>query len=140
MRILLLEDDPDTLEITTRILRHIGHTVASFRDGETLIEHCSKGEAFDLLISDIGLPGENGMQVLAKLRSRCQSFKAIAATAYARDVDVAQCRETSVTPTLSRRTIPCIPQVVQWTNQTIFNASDGKTEDLFVRRLAVKKQ
>ena len=93
MRILLLEDDPDTLEITTRILRHIGHTVASFPDGETLIEHCSKGEAFDLLISDIGLPGENGMQVLAKLRSRCQSFKAIAATAYARDVDIAQCRD-----------------------------------------------
>jgi len=71
----------------------MGHTVASFPDGGTLIDYCSRGEAFDLLISDIGLPGENGMQVLAKLRSRCPPFKAIAMTGYARDEEIAQCRD-----------------------------------------------
>jgi len=96
MRILLFEDQPDTLELTTRILRHIGHTVVGFPNGEKIIEYCDTGAGFDLLISDIGLPGQNGMQVLAKLRSRCQPFKAIAMTAYARDVEIAQCRAAGV--------------------------------------------
>jgi CheY-like chemotaxis protein len=96
MDILLLEDHGDTREVTSRILRHLGHTVSSFADGEAIAAHCVKGEAFDLLISDIGLPGENGLKILAKLRSTCKPFKAIAVTAFARDAEIAQCRDAGM--------------------------------------------
>lgn len=92
VRILLLEDHKDTRDVMARLFRKAGHEVLSFESGEAILRHCQSGDLFDLLISDIGLPGENGMEVLARLRASCPPFKAIAITAFALEAEVEQCR------------------------------------------------
>jgi CheY-like chemotaxis protein len=93
MRILLLEDHPDTRDVTARLLRTRGHEVLSFENGEAILRSCQIGAGFDLLISDIGLPGESGLIVLTQLRASCPPFKAIAVTAFARPEELEQCRQ-----------------------------------------------
>jgi CheY-like chemotaxis protein len=92
MRILILEDHPDTRLVIERLLTRHGHGVKSFVSAEEILSHCEGGDEFDLLISDIGLPGENGLQALMNLRRKCKPFKAIAVTAFARPEELEQCR------------------------------------------------
>jgi CheY-like chemotaxis protein len=92
MRIAILEDHPDTRLVTERLLTRHGHEVESFGSAEEILAHCEGQSEFDLLISDIGLPGENGLQTLLKLRKKCKPFKAIAVTAFARSEELEQCR------------------------------------------------
>jgi len=69
-----------------------GHHVESFADGSAILRYCQSGHSFDLLISDIGLPDENGWQILPKLRAHCADFKALAVTGFTGAEDVERCR------------------------------------------------
>jgi PAS domain S-box-containing protein len=90
LRILLVEDDPDTREFVTRLLD--GH-------GALVVSTASAGEALDafrrarpqILLSDIGLPDMDGYQLIQRIRQQDPSaggtIPAIALTAYARSDD-----------------------------------------------------
>ena len=96
LRILLVEDDPDTRELLVSILNHHGATAV--HQAGTAPEALERldGAAVDLVISDIGLPGLNGYALIKKIRSRdCASANvpAIALTAYAREEDQASAFE-----------------------------------------------
>ena len=54
--ILVVDDDPDILELATAFLREAGHTVTSAPSGDAALLWLQKG-AFDLLVTDIVLPG-----------------------------------------------------------------------------------
>lgn len=92
MPILLLEDHQDTRDVMARLLRKGGHEVLTFESGEAILRHCQAGAAFDLLISDIGLPDRDGLSVLAQLKGSCSAFKAIAVTGFAQEQVLEQCR------------------------------------------------
>ena len=68
-RILLVEDHVDTLRIMARMLRGFGYTVRTARGVDEAIE-VAEHEAFDLLISDIGLPDGSGLDLMSRLKSR----------------------------------------------------------------------
>jgi CheY-like chemotaxis protein/anti-sigma regulatory factor (Ser/Thr protein kinase) len=81
-RILLLEDQADSLELMTVLLRQEGAIVRAFDNAEQALAAAENG-TFDLIISDLGMPGMNGLEFMQRLKRRPVPVKAIALTAYA---------------------------------------------------------
>jgi DNA-binding response OmpR family regulator len=68
MRILLAEDDLHLGEGLSLGLKQLGHTVDWVLDGSAA-EQALSSETIDALILDLGLPKQDGLDVLRKLRS-----------------------------------------------------------------------
>jgi DNA-binding response OmpR family regulator len=67
-RILLVEDDIDTVAILTELLNAAGYQVRTERSASDAL--AGNLDEIDLLISDIGLPGFSGLELMRQLRSR----------------------------------------------------------------------
>jgi DNA-binding response OmpR family regulator len=68
MRVLLAEDDPDMLDVTTYALRRYGFTVTGVSDGASALERWHV-EQPDLVLLDVNLPDLNGMEVCRQIRA-----------------------------------------------------------------------
>ncbi len=66
--ILIIDDEPDLVELVSYNLKKEGFKVASASTGEEGLEKIRKGP-FDLLILDIMLPGIQGVEVCRMIRS-----------------------------------------------------------------------
>ncbi|MGQ0658221.1 MAG: response regulator [Chromatiales bacterium] len=80
MRILIVEDDPMIGAALRRGLQQEGYSVDWIRDGRGATT-VAETEPYALLILDLGLPGKDGMQVLAGLRRRHRDVPVIIVTA-----------------------------------------------------------
>jgi len=69
LRVLVVEDDPDTLAATVEMLQLLGHWAAGVGSAETAKDRFLDG-AFDVLVTDIGLPALSGMDLVESLRVR----------------------------------------------------------------------
>jgi len=93
VRVLVVDDDLDTLEMLKIILKNRGAevvTAASARDALKVLEHSLP----DVLISDLAMPEQDGYALLKHIRQRGPeqggSLPAVALTAYARNEDRAR--------------------------------------------------
>ncbi len=93
LQILVVEDEADSLELLSTILQEYGAKVicaASVSEALEIIENAT-GQSLDVLISDIGMPNEDGYSLIRKLRQleaqRGSRMPAVALTAYARSDD-----------------------------------------------------
>src|SRR5687768_17123894 len=66
-RILLIDDDPGVRDSMERTLRAAGYGVQSAANGEEGFE-MARGGAFDVILSDMRMPGISGLDILRKLR------------------------------------------------------------------------
>jgi DNA-binding response OmpR family regulator len=80
MRVLLVEDDPQLGDGLTVGLRQAGFAVDWVKDG-VAADLALSGEAFDLLVLDLGLPRLSGMDLLRRLRARGQALPVLILTA-----------------------------------------------------------
>lgn len=88
-RILLVEDDSDSLEVTRRLLERDGHVVSTATCLRNAID--SAGAGFDVLIADIGLPDGTGIELIEHLKTS-GPVKGIALSGYGMRADVESCR------------------------------------------------
>ena len=65
--ILVVDDDAALLQSLKEILEAEGYEVTTAADGESGLR-CLKAQAFDLVLSDLALPGLDGMELLKYLR------------------------------------------------------------------------
>ena len=86
LRILLVEDHKPTRDALAHLLTRRRHEVVSADSLAAARAAAGKG-AFDLLISDIGLPDGNGYDLMTELRGR-NGLVGIALTGYGMDEDV----------------------------------------------------
>jgi CheY-like chemotaxis protein/anti-sigma regulatory factor (Ser/Thr protein kinase) len=91
LRVLVVDDEADTCELLQTILEGCGAQVKTASSAAAALE-AVVGEVFDVLVSDIGMPEEDGYSLLAKVRalSRERGGKvpaAAALTAYAGEED-----------------------------------------------------
>ena len=94
LRVLLVDDQQDALEFLRQTLRDYGanpRVASSTAEALALLQSGSAAERPELLISDIGMPGLDGYELLRRVRalSGCDAERlpAIALTAFARDAD-----------------------------------------------------
>jgi two-component system alkaline phosphatase synthesis response regulator PhoP len=66
-RALVVEDDPDIVELVTHYLSNEGFAVDSVGDGREALQR-ARATAYDLLILDLQLPGLDGLSLCAQLR------------------------------------------------------------------------
>ena len=68
MRVLLIEDDPDTAQYVINGLEEEGHTIDHSADGREGMTQ-AMGENYDVLIVDRMLPGLEGLAIVKTMRS-----------------------------------------------------------------------
>lgn len=89
LRIVVAEDDADMRCLVARALRGEGHHVVELHDGNALLEYlasvllqCPLSSSVDLVITDLRMPGANGLDVLAGIRSSGWDVPVIVVTAF----------------------------------------------------------
>ncbi len=83
-RVLLVEDDPDSRKITKRIVTDSGAEVREASDVQQALTQLDQFQPH-VLVSDLGLPGRDGFELIREVRQRGHSSKtlpAIALTAF----------------------------------------------------------
>lgn len=90
IRVLVVEDDDDARELLETVLKSQGASVKTVASAAEALEVLGK-TAFDVLVSDIEMPGTDGYQFIKELRLRPTdqggTIPAAALTAYARTED-----------------------------------------------------
>src|SRR5229473_904707 len=83
-RVLVVEDNPASLDLMVYLLKAFGHTPLSARDGLEGIAAAQR-ELPDLILCDIQLPGADGVEVCRQLKNdpALQDIPLVAVTAYA---------------------------------------------------------
>ncbi|MET9351261.1 response regulator transcription factor [Streptomyces termitum] len=79
-RILIAEDDARIASFVERGLSRSGYVTHVVADGVSAYE-LARGQDFDLLVLDLGLPGHDGLTVLRKLRNARVTLPVIILTA-----------------------------------------------------------
>ena len=90
LQILVVDDEADARELIATVLEEYGARVTAVASAAEALEAVEKLQP-SVLVSDIGMPGENGYSLIRKLRNieaeRGGKIPAIALTAYARSED-----------------------------------------------------
>ncbi len=94
LHVLAVEDQPEVLEYLRRMLQEQGATVvtaSSAGEALALLDETEKVAAFDVLLTDIGMPGMDGYGLIRTLREElgvdAEALPAVAVTALARADD-----------------------------------------------------
>jgi CheY-like chemotaxis protein len=92
LRLLVVEDHPDTARILSRMLRNLGYVVVTANRVSTALEMVHK-EAFDLIVSDVGLPDGTGYELMQRV-NELHPMKGIAMSGFGMDDDIRRSRES----------------------------------------------
>ncbi len=90
LRLLVVEDDPSTLQVLSRLLERRGHHVVAARTAAAALAMAAV-DTFDVVISDLGLPDASGLELIKQLRD-CQDLRGIALSGYGSEEDIARSR------------------------------------------------
>jgi two-component system NtrC family response regulator len=80
-RILFIDDDPAGREVALFNLRKAGYEVAAASDGDEGVRAFATS-SFDLVITDLKMPGISGMEVLRAVRARAPDVPVLVITAF----------------------------------------------------------
>jgi LmbE family N-acetylglucosaminyl deacetylase/CheY-like chemotaxis protein len=87
-RILLVEDDPDQAQLVRRWLEADGYAVEHAESGFAAAQLIESAARWDAVVSDINIPGPDGVEVLRLVKERLPHVPVLLVTAHA-DFDVA---------------------------------------------------
>lgn len=109
-RILLVDDNADSVEPLERILGLMGHEVRSALDGETALDAAARFLP-ELVVLDIGLPGMDGYEVARRMRALpgLEDALLVALTGYGQQEDRERARAAGFDHHLLK---PVMPEVV----------------------------
>jgi two-component system response regulator HydG len=81
-RVLIVDDEADLADALARALTMEGHTVMTLANGAAAVEQVTR-EAPDVLLLDIRLRGESGLDVLAQVKAIRPELEVVMMTGYA---------------------------------------------------------
>jgi signal transduction histidine kinase/CheY-like chemotaxis protein len=123
LAILVVDDEPDARTVVAELLRLEGAEVAVCDSAASAYEKlCAQGAGFDVVVTDIGMPVEDGYSLVRKLRALKSGTRvlAIALTGYATTSDAAAALEAGfdlhvAKPVDFERFVPMIRRLSQHT-------------------------
>jgi DNA-binding NtrC family response regulator len=80
-RILLVDDDPSVLFALSEVLTSSGHDVVTADNGADALTNLDGGDSFGMVVTDLGMPGMNGLELLERVRARDAALPVIVITA-----------------------------------------------------------
>jgi DNA-binding NtrC family response regulator len=81
LKVLIAEDEDITLKHLINTLEKEGHDVVGTKNGREAMEELSR-DHFDVLITDIKMPGMNGIELLGKVRERDPEIEVLVITGF----------------------------------------------------------
>lgn len=100
-RILLADDEPTFLSATADLLRQEGFACETAPDGDAALARLAASE-FDLLITDLEMPGNADLRVLREVADRGDSLPVIVLTGYPSTRSAMACIELPVAAYLTK--------------------------------------
>jgi signal transduction histidine kinase len=87
--VLVIEDETAVRELVVDVLEELGYRAVQASDGPSGLKLLESGMRLDLLVTDIGLPGLNGRQVVDAARQKRPDLKVLFMTGYAENATIA---------------------------------------------------
>ena len=81
--ILAVEDDPRVRRVSLRRLKSLGYTIIEADSAPAAMAIIERGEPFDLLFTDIVMPGMTGIELAQKVREKRPDLKVLFTSGYA---------------------------------------------------------
>ena len=85
-RILFVEDEDSVRAFGIRALKKKGYNVVDSNSAENALEILEKDPDFDLLLTDMVLPGMSGAQLTNKVKEQIPQISVILASGYSEDI------------------------------------------------------
>jgi DNA-binding response OmpR family regulator len=81
LRILIVEDDPNIRQLLKDLLKTDNHDVSVAADGESALKFL-QSDRFDLLITDLGLPGISGWELSVASKRYQKEIRVVAISSW----------------------------------------------------------
>jgi CheY-like chemotaxis protein len=82
MRVLIAEDDRDMRQLLSAAVSARGHEVSDYANGAELLADLSPDRPPELVISDVQMPGLDGLSLLVRLRDTHPDLPVLLITAF----------------------------------------------------------
>ncbi len=83
-RILIVDDEKFVRDLLTNVLGRRGHEVIAVCDAQQALAALKESDLFDLMLTDVVMPGMDGFDLLRRVRGAHPHVKVIVLTGYAR--------------------------------------------------------
>lgn len=80
--VLIVDDEPEVREFVDRVLRQAGYVTTTAEDGQSALALAAKHDPFDLLVTDVRMPGMSGDELARRMRMRDPALKVLYLTGY----------------------------------------------------------
>src|SRR5262249_35859869 len=81
--VLLVDDEPDLLDVATAFLLHAGYIVLSAADGESALRTLEHNPDIDIVVTDVLMPGGmNGVELAEDVRQISPSTRVLFTSGY----------------------------------------------------------
>jgi two-component system, cell cycle sensor histidine kinase and response regulator CckA len=84
--VLLVEDEEMVLRFTSELLKRLGYEVLTATRAEEALARIEAGERFDLLLTDVLLPGIDGLELFRRLAAARGAFPVVFMSGYTANV------------------------------------------------------
>jgi PAS domain S-box-containing protein len=101
-RVLLVDDDELTRRATRRLLKQLGVEPVDVASGQAALAHLEAGEPFDLLLSDLLMPGMDGLTLAQAAHQRWPGLPVVVITGTVDEARRTQLLQAGVTAVLGK--------------------------------------
>ncbi|NCC31371.1 MAG: GAF domain-containing protein [Chloroflexia bacterium] len=100
-RLLVVEDDPSVRRVLVRQIQRLGYHVTEAADGATALALLA-AQHFDLLCTDLGMPGLSGWQLIDRVRMQYPDLTLVLISGWGDQLDSAEARAHGVHAILAK--------------------------------------
>jgi CheY-like chemotaxis protein len=79
---LVVDDQPDVLDMAVELFKMLGYNVYAAHDGEEAIKILNEHSDIDVLFSDVAMPGMNGVELAQRAKLITPAIKILLASGY----------------------------------------------------------